>query len=93
MILPSHSCTVEPTVEAGRASVRSAVMREEREGTMRRRDIVIACAGFLLFLSGYLAKARGKVSFVEGALILVIYFALVAVIAYVVERVRNPGAR
>ena len=74
-------------------NVHSTVMREEREGTMRRRDIVIACAGFLLFLSGYLAKARGKVSFVEGALILVTYFALVAVIAYVVERVRNPGAK
>ena len=60
---------------------------------MRRRDIVIACAGFLLFLSGYLAKARGNVSFVEGALILVTYFSLVAVIAYVVEKVRSPGAR
>ena len=69
------------------------VMREEREGTTRRRYGVIACVGFLIFLSGYLSKARGTVSFLEGALILVTYFALVAVIAYVVERVRNPGAR
>ncbi len=68
-------------------------MRDEREGTMRRRDVVIACVGFLIFLSGYLSKARGKVSFIEGTVILVSFIALVTAIAFVVDRVRNPGAR
>ena len=67
-------------------------MREEREGTMRRRDVVMACVGLLIFLSGYLAKARGKVSFLEGTTILVAYIALVTAIAYVVDKVRNPGS-
>ncbi len=52
----------------------------------------MACVGLLIFLSGYLAKARGKVSFLEGTTILVAYIALVTAIAYVVDKVRNPGS-
>lgn len=68
------------------------VMREEREGTTRRRYGVIACVGFLIFLSGYLSKARGTVSFLEGTIILVAFMGLVTAVAYVVDKVRNPGA-
>jgi hypothetical protein len=68
------------------------MVREERDGAIRRRHVVIACVGFLIFLSGYISKARGKVSFVEGAIILVTFIGLTTAIAYVVEKVRNPGA-
>lgn len=68
------------------------MMREEQEGAIRRRYVVIACVGFLIFLSGYISKARGKVSFLEGTIILVTFIGLVTGVAFVVDKVRNPGA-
>ncbi len=50
---------------------------------------IIAFAGFVLFLSGYISKAAGKVSFVEGVIILVGFFAIVIVVAMIIDRIRK----
>lgn len=68
------------------------VVRVERNGAIRRRYVVIACVGFLIFLFGYVSKGRGRVSFLEGTIILVTFIGLVTAIAYVADKVRNPGA-
>jgi len=55
------------------------------------RDRIIGVVGLLLFIVGYMWKAAGRVSFLEGTAILVGYVVIVAVIALVVEIVRKDA--
>jgi membrane-bound ClpP family serine protease len=58
---------------------------------MRVRDGVLGGVGLALFLVGFALKARDRgVSLLEAVMILVAYVAVVAAVALVVERVRNP---
>ncbi len=56
---------------------------------MTWRDCLIAVVAFLLFIAAYMSKAAGRVSFVEGAAILVGYVVVVTVVAIIVELVRK----
>lgn len=58
---------------------------------MTRRDYIIAVIGLVLFMVGYLLKAEGRVSFLEGTAILVCFVVVVTVIALIVEIVRKTN--
>ena len=66
-------------------------MLREQRGAMRVRDWVVGGVSLAIFLVGYALKVQDRrVSFVEAVIILVAYVVVVAAVALVVEKVRNP---
>ena len=59
---------------------------------MKRRDRILLVVAFLGFIVAWMSKAAGRVSFVEGALLLIGFVVVVTVVAIIVELVR-PGGR
>lgn len=56
---------------------------------MTRRDRMLLLLCFLGFIASWMWKAAGRVSFVEGAILLVASIAVVTVVAIVIDRVRK----
>jgi len=56
---------------------------------MTRRDRILLVVALLGFIASWVWKAEGRVSFVEGAILLIAFVAVVAVVAIILERVRR----